>query len=106
MKKKYSLACTNKFRYSIVSLALLFSILNFKSVKAQCISIFPHTENFETAATWTTYVGPSSGSVSDWAWGTPNKSIITLNTEIGEITKKGPMQVVSGAMEKEKVHYP
>jgi gliding motility-associated-like protein len=43
---------------------------------AQCttpINIFPYTEGFEiTNGNWTT-----GGTSSDWAWGTPNKPVIT-----------------------------
>jgi hypothetical protein len=51
----------------------LFVLLVFfiKYGSAQCISSFPNTQDFETSATWT-----SGGVNSDWAWGTPAKSVI------------------------------
>jgi gliding motility-associated-like protein len=40
---------------------------------SQCISAFPYTEDFEaTAGSWT-----PGGTASDWAWGIPNKPVIT-----------------------------
>ncbi len=39
---------------------------------AQCVSVFPYTEDFEAAPAWT-----AGGSGSDWAWGTPSKPVIT-----------------------------
>jgi len=39
---------------------------------SQCINTFPNTEDFENAPSWV-----SGGVNSDWAWGTPAKSVIT-----------------------------
>ena len=58
----------------IFSFASMFCFL--QKASAQCatpINIFPYTEGFEaTNGSWT-----SGGTVSDWAWGTPNKPVIT-----------------------------
>ncbi len=47
-----------------------------QKTNAQCatpINTFPYTEGFEaTNGNWTT-----GGTASDWAWGTPNKTVIT-----------------------------
>jgi gliding motility-associated-like protein len=41
-------------------------------VKAQCITNFPYTQDFEAGnGGWT-----PGGTASDWAWGQPNKSVI------------------------------
>jgi gliding motility-associated-like protein len=51
---------------------LFFVFSSFFSV-AQCINQFPYTEDFETTpGGWT-----SGGSLSDWAWGSPTKPIIS-----------------------------
>jgi gliding motility-associated-like protein len=59
--------------------AILFFVCTFctwQKTNAQCatpINVFPYTEGFEaTNGSWT-----SGGTVSDWAWGTPNKTVIT-----------------------------
>lgn len=42
---------------------------------AQCgavVDVFPYTEGFENDPAWT-----AGGNASDWAWGTPNKAVIT-----------------------------
>ena len=50
----------------------LFVVFNsIYNLKSQCISIFPYSENFEVNSSWT-----AGGTASDWAWGTPNKSVI------------------------------
>ncbi|MBA2610994.1 MAG: gliding motility-associated C-terminal domain-containing protein [Bacteroidetes bacterium] len=49
-----------------------FISLSVKNGSAQCINTFPNIQDFETSATWT-----SGGVNSDWAWGTPNKGVIT-----------------------------
>ena len=47
-----------------------------QKANGQCatpINIFPYTEGFETSnGNWT-----SGGTANDWAWGTPNKPVIT-----------------------------
>jgi len=48
------------------------AIVSSKQILAQCINTFPHTETFESAASWI-----SGGVNSDWAWGAPSKGIIT-----------------------------
>ncbi len=53
-------------------LAFFFVLLSVMNGWSQCISTFPNTQDFETAAAWT-----SGGVNSDWAWGTPNKGVIT-----------------------------
>ena len=66
--------CLN-FSGKKVFLLISFIVLFFASVLAQCISSFPHTQDFEGgAAGWTS--GTYSGSSNTWALGTPNKSII------------------------------
>lgn len=57
--------------------AFLFAVLFGAAIasvpmRAQCVNVFPYTEDFESAPAWT-----SGGSGNDWAWGTPNKPIIT-----------------------------
>ena len=49
-----------------------------QSSKAQCVNIFPHVDDFETAATWAAYTAPTSSvaASSDWAWGTPNHTYV------------------------------
>jgi len=55
-------------------LLFIFLVSANKIAKAQCINVFPHVEDFETAAVWTSYTAPTSSvaATSDWAWGTPN----------------------------------
>jgi gliding motility-associated-like protein len=58
----------------IFSFALMFCLV--QKTYAQCatpINTFPYTEGFEASnGSWTT-----GGTASDWAWGTPNKPVIT-----------------------------
>lgn len=49
----------------------IFLVFSIKNGSAQCISTFPNAQDFETSASWT-----SGGVNSDWAWGTPAKSVI------------------------------
>ena len=51
-------------------LVLVFAMLLITSnLNAQCITVFPHTESFETTnGNWT-----PGGVNSDWAWGSPGK---------------------------------
>jgi len=56
---------------------LVLIVLTFyfypSQISAQCITAFPYQENFETSnGNWT-----AGGLASDWAWGTPNKPVIT-----------------------------
>lgn len=57
----------------IISFACMFCFS--QKINAQCatpINIFPYTEGFEaTNGNWTT-----GGTASDWAWGTPTKTVI------------------------------
>ena len=57
-----------------ISFVLMFCLT--QKSNAQCttpIAAFPYTEGFETTnGNWTT-----GGTASDWAWGTPNKPVIT-----------------------------
>jgi gliding motility-associated-like protein len=54
----------NKFLFFII----LFLIDNTLS-QAQCVTVYPYVENFETTnGAWT-----SGGTGNSWAWGTPNK---------------------------------
>ncbi len=56
----------------VLTLLLLFFAFVFATQSnAQCINIFPHTETFESSASWT-----SGGINSDWAWGSPAKGTI------------------------------
>jgi gliding motility-associated-like protein len=41
------------------------------TVQGQCITAYPHLEDFETAPVWT-----SGGAGNDWAWGTPAHPVI------------------------------
>jgi hypothetical protein len=63
----------NRATLFIIAIASMFCFIQ-KAI-AQCttpINIFPYTEGFETTnGNWTT-----GGTASDWAWGTPNKTII------------------------------
>jgi gliding motility-associated-like protein len=64
----------NRTTVFIFSFAMMFCFL--QKANAQCttpINIFPYTEGFEaTNGGFTT-----GGTASDWAWGTPNKPVIT-----------------------------
>lgn len=55
---------------------LCFLLIGLSEIKGQCgsgISIFPYNEGFEISdGGWT-----SGGSGNDWAWGTPNKPVIS-----------------------------
>ncbi len=57
-----------------ISFVLMFCLT--QKSNAQCatpITVFPYTEGFETTnGNWIT-----GGTASDWAWGTPNKPVIT-----------------------------
>lgn len=54
-----------------MTLLCLFALS--KSSPAQCITTYPYTQGFETAAgNWT-----SGGTGNDWAWGSPSKAYIT-----------------------------
>ena len=55
-------------------LLFIFLVGVNQTIKSQCINIFPHVEDFETAPVWTSYTAPTSSvaATSDWAWGTPN----------------------------------
>ncbi len=49
--------------------------LPLHQLHAQCgpvVDVFPYSEGFENAPAWT-----AGGNASDWAWGTPNKPMIT-----------------------------
>lgn len=49
--------------------------MSMGSAVAQCgpvVTTFPYTEGFENGPAWT-----AGGNASDWAWGTPNKPVIT-----------------------------
>jgi gliding motility-associated-like protein len=57
---------------------LLLSQISIFRLKAQCISSFPYTENFNAGnGNWTT-----GGTVSDWTWGQPTK--ITISKPAGD----------------------
>lgn len=54
-------------------LYLIPFILHYQQSFAQCVNSFPYIENFETSqGGWT-----SGGTGNDWAWGTPNKPVIS-----------------------------
>lgn len=53
-------------------LLLCVSLCAGARLRAQCVATFPYNEDFEAAPTWT-----AGGTANDWAWGTPNKPIIT-----------------------------
>ncbi len=62
-------------RFFRIQLLLLFCTVCFFTnyTLAQCISSFPNTQNFDISnGGWTT-----GGTASDWAWGSPNKPIIS-----------------------------
>lgn len=56
--------------YKYLNILLLLLSVQFK-ILAQCVSVFPYNEGFETAPTWT-----PGGTNSDWAWGTPSHPTI------------------------------
>ena len=64
---------------------IVFSFLCVTKLQAQCISVFPHVEDFETAPTWTAVTAPTSSVVasSDWAWGTPNHTYVIQSAGSG-----------------------
>jgi hypothetical protein len=66
---------------STVIVAVFFLCGINQDLKAQCINVFPHVEDFETAPVWTAYTAPTSSvaATSDWAWGTPNHTNV-INT--------------------------
>jgi gliding motility-associated-like protein len=70
---------------TIVVLFFIFSCNIRQSVYAQCISVFPHIEDFETAPTWTAYTAPTSSvaGTSDWAWGAPNHTYVIQSAGSG-----------------------
>jgi gliding motility-associated-like protein len=63
----------NRTTVFIFSFAMMFCFV--QKTNAQCatpINVFPYTEGFEASnGNWT-----AGGTVSDWAWGTPNKPVI------------------------------
>jgi gliding motility-associated-like protein len=58
---------TKKYQL-LVYIFLLASL----AIKAQCVSTFPYSENFEGSPAWT-----SGGTNSDWAWGAPTHPTIS-----------------------------
>ncbi|MBS1646084.1 MAG: PKD domain-containing protein [Bacteroidetes bacterium] len=52
--------------------------LQAKSTQAQCITAYPHVEDFEVIPTWTAVTAPTSSvaGTCDWAWGTPNHTYV------------------------------
>ena len=54
----------------------MYLFCSLQILSAQCaapVAIFPYTQGFETNnGGWVT-----GGSLSDWAWGTPSKTVIT-----------------------------
>ncbi len=64
----------NKIAPTVILFVYLFCSL--QKLSAQCaapVAIFPYTQGFETNnGGWVT-----GGSLSDWAWGTPSKTVIT-----------------------------
>ena len=60
-------------RYSLSSFFFILLLLFIQTnATAQCVSSFPYNEDFETSdGDW-----KDSGQSSDWAWGTPVKTII------------------------------
>ncbi|MEN9522692.1 MAG: hypothetical protein RL065_1069 [Bacteroidota bacterium] len=65
----YNLKLNSLKKYYYFLICLILSIQS----NAQCISIFPYNENFETSVGgWTT-----GGTNNDWTWGIPSKPIIT-----------------------------
>lgn len=47
--------------------------VNKSLVIAQCVTAYPYHQTFENSAAWTT-----GGTGTSWAWGSPNKSVITV----------------------------
>ncbi len=63
-------------RTTVIILSFVCMFCSIQKSIAQCatpISVFPYTEGFEANnGSWTT-----GGTASDWAWGTPAKTVIT-----------------------------
>ena len=63
-----------------LTLSLFFSL----SVRAQCITVYPHVDDFEAAPTWTAFTAPTSTwTSSDWAWGHPNHAYVIQSAGSG-----------------------
>ena len=67
-------AFTQLFLPFLLSTFAFFGHVNV--LQAQCITVYPYNEGFETVPAWT-----PGGTNSDWAWGTPNHP--TINTAGG-----------------------
>jgi len=65
--------------------SLIIFLFPFNHSSAQCINVFPHVEDFETAPTWTAVTAPTSSvaASSDWAWGTPNHTYVIQSAGSG-----------------------
>ena len=62
----------------------ILSVCFYQASKAQCINVYPHVDDFETAPTWTAYTAPTSTwTSSDWAWGTPNHTYVIKSAGSG-----------------------
>ena len=72
-------------------ITLILGVCFSASVKAQCINVYPHVEDFETAATWTSFQFFQANS---WAWGTPAHPVIST---AGSGTKSWCMGGLTGS---------
>ncbi|MHB8260650.1 MAG: PKD domain-containing protein [Bacteroidia bacterium] len=85
-----------KIKFIIHSLILALLLCFYSSAKAQCVTVFPHVDDFETAPTWTAYTAPTSTWVSsDWAWGAPNHTYVIQSAGSG--TKCWSVGTLTGA---------
>src|ERR1700739_860069 len=87
MEKCYPTSQNKKtfYSHSISIIFILIIWLGFsQSLKSQCITAFPHVDDFETAPTWTAFTAPTSTwTSSDWAWGHPNHAYVIQSAGSG-----------------------
>ena len=88
MEKCYPTSQNKKTFYSH-SISIIFILIIWigfsQSLKSQCITTFPHVDDFETAPTWTAYTAPTSTwTSSDWAWGHPNHAYVIQSAGSGQ----------------------
>lgn len=62
-----------RLRHLLSALFCLLLCMWQKLALAQCVTAYPYHQTFETVPSWTT-----GGTGSSWAWGSPNKSVITV----------------------------
>ena len=69
----------------VIGLAIIVGFLISLNARAQCITVYPHVEDFETAPTWTAVTAPTSSvaGTCDWTWGTPNHTYVIKSAGSG-----------------------